>query len=283
MVARRADFAGSWYPGNRSDCEKVIEEFAETARPCPDNGSPRVGGIVPHAGWFFSGRTACNVVQCLRGSEEPDTVVLFGRHLHPGSRRYIMTEGEWETPLGNLQIDGDVASRLTLEFEFTVETATRYEQDNTIELQLPFIRYFFPRARIVPVGVPPDPESLEVGRRVVDIAVSMGRRLLVVGSTDLTHYGMNYGFSPKGSGEGAVDWVKKENDRRVIDRMLAMDAQGVLSEAMKSRNACCAGAAAAAIEAAGRMGASEGVELEYFTSYDIRPDTSFVGYVGVLF
>jgi len=283
MAVRRADFAGSWYPGNRSDCEKIIDEFIARGRPCPNGGMTRVGGIVPHAGWFFSGQTACNVLQCLQASSEADTIVLFGRHLHPGSPRFIMTEGAWETPLGELEVDEEIASHLAREFPFEVETASRYGQDNTIELQLPFVRYFFPNARIVPVGVPPAPESLAVGRRCAELAESLGRRLLVLGSTDLTHYGMNYGFAPKGTGERAVDWVKNENDRRVIDRMVAMDAEGVLSEGLRSQNACCAGAAATAIAAALQMGATRGVELQYMTSYDIRPDTSFVGYVGVLF
>jgi AmmeMemoRadiSam system protein B len=223
------------------------------------------------------------VVQCLQASSEADTIVLFGRHLHPGSSRYIMLDGEWETPLGALPIDEDMASRLAREFPFEMETATRYGQDNTIELQLPFVRYFFPEAMIVPIGVPPEPASLEIGRRAVELAEESGKRLLVLGSTDLTHYGPNYGFSPKGTGPQAVEWVRKENDRQVIDRMLAMDEEGVLSEGLQSLNACCAGAAATTIAAARRMGAQQGVELAYTTSYDIRPDSSFVGYVGVLF
>jgi AmmeMemoRadiSam system protein B len=80
-----------------------------------------------------------------------------------------------------------------------------------------------------------------------------------------------------------LDWVKNDNDRRVIDRMLAMDAEGALSEGLRSQNACCAGAVAATIAATRKMGAESGYELAYATSYDVRPDTSFVGYVGIIF
>lgn len=282
MNVRRADFAGSWYPGTRSDCLRAIESFVKEARPCPNKEKRHVGGIVPHAGWVFSGQTACNVIQCLQPSE-PQTVVLFGRHLHPGSPNFIMTHGGWETPLGNLPIDEELAGALATEFSFEVETAKRYGQDNTIELQLPFIRYFFPETGIVPIGVPPAAESLRIGKRVAELAGSLKREILVIGSTDLTHYGMNYGFTPRGVGEQALDWVRNENDRRVIDCMLAMDAEGVIEEGLRNQNACCAGAAASAIAASRTMGVNEGKELAYATSYDIRPDTSFVGYVGIVF
>ncbi len=283
MAKRTADFAGSWYPAGRSDCLKVIEGFKRDARPCPNGGKNRVGGIVPHAGWLFSGLTACNVFQCIKATTDPDTVVLFGGHLHPESDCHIMVDGSWETPLGDLDVDEELALTLAREFPFELETTRRHRQDNTIELQLPFVRYFFPKARIVPMGVPPARVSLDIGKRVVELAGSMERSIAIIGSTDLTHYGPNYGFAPHGLGKEAVDWVRNDHDRRVIDHMLAMDGEGVVSEGLRNQNACCPGAAAAAVAAAHRMGARQGVELIYAMSYDIRPDESFVGYVGILF
>jgi hypothetical protein len=111
----------------------------------------------------------------------------------------------------------------------------------------------------------------------------MGRETIILGSTDLTHYGYNYGYTPKGVGEEAVNWVKNENDKRVVDLMVAMDAPAVVEESLKNYNACCSGAAATAIAAAKGLGAEKGEKLVYCTSYDIRPDSSFVGYVGILF
>jgi AmmeMemoRadiSam system protein B len=104
----------------------------------------------------------------------------------------------------------------------------------------------------------------------------------VIGSTDLTHYGSNYGFTSKGRGKQAVDWVRSKNDRRVIDAMLALEPERVISEALASQNACCAGAAATAIEAARTLGASQADEIAYATSYDKSPGDSFVGYVGIV-
>lgn len=283
MDRRRSDFAGSWYPAREQECREAIEEFSEISVPCPSSGEVTIGGIVPHAGWFFSGKIAFNVIKCLKNSFTPDTLVIFGRHLHPGGKNYIMMEGSWVTPLGDLEIDRDLAEGLASEFSFTVETASRYEQDNTIELQLPFIKYLFPDAKIVPIGVPPTPASLRIGERVADISEDMGRKTLIIGSTDLTHYGHNYGYTPKGIGKDAVDWVKNSNDKKMVDLMLDMDVEGIIRESLENYNACCSGAVATSIAAMKRLGARKGVCLTYLTSYDIRPNSSFVGYVGIVF
>jgi AmmeMemoRadiSam system protein B len=283
MEVRSADFAGSWYPGSERECRRAIEELSQASPPCPGEGKGLVGGVVPHAGWFFSGKIACSVIKCLSYHDSIDTCIVFGRHLHPGAKNYIMKEGAWATPLGALEIDTEVASRISEEFPFALETPRRHEQDNTIELQLPFIKFFFPEAKVVPVGVPPAETTLQLAKRTAEIASESGRRTIVIGSTDLTHYGHNYGFSPAGMGQDAVNWVKNVNDKRVMDLMIRMDAQGVIKESLTNQNACCAGAAAAAITAARVLGAKRGEMLTYSTSYDIRPDNSFVGYVGIVF
>ena len=283
MGVRRADFAGSWYPGKASDCREMIEKFSQSVVPCPSSGGEKVGGIVPHAGWVYSGRIACSVLKCLTEASETDTFVIFGKHLHPGSNNYLMKEGRWATPLGELEIDQELGEILSSEFSFTLETSSHYEQDNTIELQLPFVKYFFGDVKILPIGVPPSLDSIPIGEKVAEIAQRLHRKILVLGSTDLTHYGFNYGFIPKGVGEAAVDWVKNENDKKVVDLMLRMDPEGVIHESLKNLNACCSGAVATAIAAAKKLGARQGAKLIQSTSYDIRPDDSFVGYVGVIF
>lgn len=283
MGERNSDFAGSWYPGRESECRETIEDFSKSCIPCPSGTGEMKGGIVPHAGWYYSGQVAFNVIKCLKDDNDPDLFIIFGRHLHPGSGNYIMAEGSWATPLGALEIAGDVAERLVSEFKFRVETSSRYEQDNTIELQLPFIKHLFPDVEILPIGAPPVPASIKIGERVAEIAEDMGKKILVLGSTDLTHYGFNYGYTPKGVGREAIDWVKEENDKKMIDLMLDMDAEGVISESLVNSNACCSGAVAAAIAAIKRMGALKGERLIYTTSYDIRPAESFVGYAGILY
>ena len=280
---RRAVFAGSWYPSSAAECEKEIEGFLAEGQKIDFPAGKRVGGIVPHAGWFFSGSIACNVIRCLKFDDPPDVFVVFGMHLHPESPRVMMAEGAWETPFGEIRVAEQMTRELTKQFSFALESPGSFSQDNTIELQLPFIKYFFSEVQIVAMGVPPARSSLEIGRAVVDIADHLGLRIRVIGSTDLTHYGRNYGFVSEGTGLKAVDWVRGQNDRRIIELMLAMDAENVIDEALASHNACCAGAAATAIETAKHLGASRGESMAYATSYDKSPGDSFVGYAGIVY
>jgi len=193
-----------------------------------------------------------------------------------------MIEGLWETPFGNLEIDSELASKISREADFFIETSTHFEDDNTIELQLPFVKYFFKNAKLVPIGAPPNKESLDLAKKMANISKEIGRSVVVIGSTDLTHYGPNYGFMPAGTGTSALEW-SKENDKRVIDKMLKMDPEGVIEEALRNHNACCPGACASAISMAKELGAKGGEMLMYATSYDKSPSSSFVGYVGIVY
>ncbi len=283
MDVRRADFAGNWYPAEASACEREIRRFIDDGQRAALSGAGFVGGIVPHAGWFYSGSIACNVIRALATKPVPEVIIIFGMHLHPNSDLYLMADGAWETPLGEIGIHSALAHRLLELFEFQVETGRHHHPDNTIELQLPFIKYFFPDVTILPIGAPPEARSLDVGRSAVDIAGELGLRVKVIGSTDLTHYGANYDFTSHGSGAAALDWVKNSNDSRIIDTIIAMDPERVIEEALTHQNACCAGAAATTIAAADRLGARQAQSLAYTTSYDKSPAESFVGYVGIVF
>jgi AmmeMemoRadiSam system protein B len=283
MDIRKSVFSGSWYPASASACEKEINSFLKNGMLPTDSDEALVGGIVPHAGWYFSGAIACQVISALAQDPPVDTLAIFGMHLHPRSANYIMKSGGWETPFGPLEIDAELAQALAGQFEFTIETASRFTQDNTIELQLPFVKYFFKDTKILPIGVPPANRSLDIGRALVRECQQKGCRLKVLGSTDLTHYGLNYGFSPKGLGASALKWVQEENDRSIIDSMLQLDPEMVIQQALKEQNACCAGAAATAIAAGKALGAHNARSLAYATSHDKSPGDSFVGYVGIIF
>ena len=155
--------------------------------------------------------------------------------------------------------------------------------DNTIEVQLPFIKYFWNHVKIVPIGAPPSTKSVEMGKVVASVARKMGLNIIVLGSTDLTHYGPNYGYTPQGRAETALQWTRDANDRSVIDAILSMNPLSIIQEAQEKQNACCAGAAAAALSAGMALGAVRSKLLTYTTSYEKSPGESFVGYAGIVF
>ena len=287
MERKTAAFKGAWYPADGQACEREIVRFLNerTGRIKGDH----VGGIVPHAGWVFSGSIACRVIASLAGagsrdgSDRVDLVLLFGHHMHPHDAPLVMDRGVWETPLGDLAVHQGVAGALAEACGATVLGPDAFPDENTIELQLPFVKYFFPDAAIVPVGVPPSALAERIGILVVETALKSGLSLRAIGSTDMTHYGPNYGFSPAGKGRAALDWVKETNDSRAIKAMVEMDVDTILSQGLEHHNLCCPGAVAAAVAAARAMGASRGVVLDYATSHETSPGPSFVGYSGILF
>jgi len=286
MKVRKATFAGSWYPSRAAECEGQINDFLKETRFQSRPKGGFIGGIVPHAGWYFSGSLACHVISSLRNADDepaPDTIVVFGMHMHPNSTPRIMTDGVWETPFGDIEIEQDVSRKLVEKFSFTIETATHFTPDNTIELQLPFIKYFFPESRLIPMGVPPSETTIDIARSLIDIANQSDLRLKVVGSTDLTHYGPNYGFTPAGMGNDAVEWVRDNNDKKAVDLMLEMNPKEIIKEGLASQNTCCCGAVAAAIAASKILGAETSHYIGYSSSHEKSPGDSFVGYAGITY
>jgi len=123
---------------------------------------------------------------------------------------------------------------------------------------------------------------LELGREIARIGKDLGRFVLAIGSTDLTHYGPNYGFVPEGIGRSAVDWVRRVNDRFFIEKALEMDGEGVLEHALRMTARAALGQLPRPLRLAS-LGSKARVLLDYYTSYDVMPDDSFVGYAGLLF
>ncbi|MFH2092015.1 MAG: AmmeMemoRadiSam system protein B [Pseudomonadota bacterium] len=289
-MQKKMAFAGSWYPATAEACKRSIIEFlAEKQGPL---SGPFIGGIVPHAGWFFSGSIACRVIASLVSDCPVDLVVLFGGHLRPSSAPFVLSHGAVQTPFGDIQVAEQLIKDLLNDqshkgaeppLHILAKPPDQFADDNTLELQYPFIRYFFPRAKIFACCVPPSEQAVKVGRAVIAAAGKQYKTIRVIGSTDMTHYGPNFGFTPSGTGPAAVEWVKHENDRSAIDALIRMEPEKIIAQGLNHQNMCCAGAAAAAVAACRANGAVCAIELDYATSYEKSADTSFVGYSGVLY
>ena len=160
-------------------------------------------------------------------------------------------------------------------------------QDNTVEVLLPMVRYFFPRAELLWLRFPAELSSYEAGKLLAESARKLGRRITVLASADLTHYGTNYGYNPKGRGKAALDWVKNVNDAAFIAAVLDGDPSRVLKHAEEDLACCSAGAVLGAMGYAACRGKTKAHVLDYRTSADIAEDNeipdSFVGYAAVTF
>lgn len=289
MEKKQAVFAGTWYPGTARECESAIQQFLREGRgKLPGDF---IGGIVPHAGWHFSGSIAARVIASLRppeadtsqGTDKIDTILLFGAHMHPQSQPFIMTEGLIETPFGEIEVDGELVEKIVAGMDIRRQSPEQFPAENTLELQYPFIKYFFPPAKIVVAGVPPSTFAAILGGKAVEEANTLGRCVRIIGSTDMTHYGPDFGFTPVGLGEKSVEWVATQNDKHALAAMEKMDTDKIIAQALDHKNMCCPGAAAAAIAACKKKGAVKAIVLDYATSFERSRSDSFVGYAGLVY
>ncbi len=240
-------------------------------------GGLAVAGVAPHAGWQFSGSVAAKVFARL--DPNAATVVIVGGHLHSGDAVVAADEDCYETPQGNRDADTELLARLGQEVALQPDLVA----DNTVEVQLGLAAHFFPGSRVLGMRAPPSEGSYELGGLLYRAALELDRTVVIVGSTDLTHYGPNYGFSPAGEGRRAVEWVRNTNDARMIEALVGMDPSLAVNRAQEERSACSVGGALVAMGFAAARGIQRGRVIDYLTSYDVRPDASFVGYAGIVY
>ncbi len=291
MQTRKPVVAGQFYPGQHYACVDQINECLDARALSESLPETIIAGIVPHAGWTFSGSVAALVFAAIRQQHEKvHTFVLFGAaHSYFGQTPALCDRGVWETPLGDATIDEELADAV-LKKGVAISDASAHSPEHSMEVQVPFIQYLFAGAKILPVLVPPTEEAIALGTRVGEIiAQDHQKKIICLGSTDLTHYGPRYGFAPQGTDEKALAWARDVNDKAFIDAALKLDAASLLATAAENANACGPGAAAATVAAAKVLGSQQGVLLAHTTSNEIMLEkmgsagADAVGYAAMIF
>lgn len=278
---REAAVAGRFYPGDPRECQQMLERLLAGIEV-----SPAPGALVPHAGWVFSGRTAAYGWQAI-AAYQPETIVIFGAiHTHTRALAGISAADAWETPLGPVPVARDLALQLANTGVMTLDDDPHHGE-HAIEVQMPFVRHLLPAASVIPIAVQPTAAAETVGNACGEILRDTDRRVALVASTDLTHYGPNFGFEPAGHGIAGLQWAKTVNDRRFLDVVTHMDARALVAEAASHQNACGAGAVAALVAALRTLGHTTCTELDHTTSDEVYSfggarDTS-VGYAACAF
>ena len=287
---RQPIVAGQFYPGRHDSCVNEIKECLEAETISQSLPETIVAGIVPHAGWTFSGSLAALVFSAVKQRhEEVDTFVIFGAaHGYFGQSPAVYEAGGWITPLGEIAIDGELADAV-LSSGAAVAEATAHASEHSIEVQVPFVQHLFAGAKILPILVPPGEQAISLGEAIGDIITPAGKKIVCIGSTDLTHYGPRYGFTPMGTGAKALQWADSVNDQEFIDLALKLEPQGLLTSAAENYNACGPGAAAAAVAAAKKLGSERGLLLAHTNSNEVMlrkmgtTSADSVGYAAIVF
>ena len=290
MNVRKPAVAGQFYGGTKAECLAEIEECLPLQAINKELPDPIVAAVVPHAGWVFSGDLAATTFKAIQQANgDVDTFVIFGAaHRYYDGGAVVYDSGAWKTPLGQIEIDAELATEIVA--KGGIANPDAHQSEHSIEVQVPFIQHLFPSAKIVPIIVPVSGFDHTFGTHVGElITAKKDKKIVCIASTDLTHYGPRYGFCPEGTGPTALKWAREVNDMEFIDLALRMEADKLVDDAMEKGNACGPAAVATVVSAAKAMGRICGVLLGHTTSNDImlrkfnQESEESVGYAAIVF
>ena len=259
MKVRTCSVAGMFYPRDPHHLEQLVAGYLKAREPIEG-----IRGIVaPHAGYPYSGAVAGEAFSVMDPGFS-GTFVVIG----PSHRGYLTCASAipWETPVGIVDVDAAFVRELEIEVD-----EVSHQGEHSMEVQMPFIKYRFPRARVAPVMM--GDQSL---RSAADLAESIeraqrrtGREIRIVASSDFSHY--------------VPEEVARKDDLYAIGALQTLDT-GEFYRRVEERgvSACGCGPIATLCLAGKHMGASRGDLLTYRTSGDVTGDLEeVVGYAAI--
>jgi AmmeMemoRadiSam system protein B len=274
MEVRKPAVSGMFYGGTAKELERQIEwcykhELGPGAIPRVNSKGLReiVAIVAPHAGYYYSGPVAAHAYKELADDGIFDTAVILGpNHTGYGYPVSLWAGVSWNTPLGEVEINKELAQRLLGDVIKIDETAHIHE--HSIEVQLPWLQHLYKKVKIVPISMLA--QDIETARTVGKAISRAGDNLIIIASSDFTHY------EPYS--------VAMEKDGSVIEAIVSLDEEE-LYERCKSLNCtmCGYGPVASAMVAAKEMNARKATLLKYATSGDTSGDFSqVVGYASIV-
>lgn len=258
--------AGQFYPGARDELRR------EVARLTPDRPArePALLVVAPHAGYVYSGGVAGEVYARI---EVPRTVVVFGpNHTGVGARFSLWPAGAWKVPTGDVPIEENLVQRIVAACPLFRTDTQAHQREHGAEVHLPFLLHRRPDVRVVcgVIGSLSLPELQEAARGLHRALVDHGEPCLLVASSDFTHY--------------ESDASARAKDRLAIDRILALDPDGLHETVRRHGITMCGIAPTVLLLTAARLaGATSASLAKYATSGEVSGDTdSVVGYAGIV-
>ncbi len=267
---RRPSVAGQFYAADEASLRDQIERCflgplgPGKVPPLAKGGRSILGGMAPHAGYVYSGGVAAHLYSRLAEDGFPQTFVILGpNHTGKGSGLAVTTE-DYQTPLGVAHVDKELAKAVKGDLVDEDPEAHRYE--HSIEVQLPFLQYFSKDFSFVPIcmGFQDYDSAVSVGKTIR--SAIKGRDVVVIASTDLSHY--------------VPEEVAKRKDSMVLDAIRAMDAKTLFRMVEDNNITMCGYGPVIAMMTACSGGTA--TVLKYGTSGDVSPMSEVVGYAAVL-
>lgn len=265
-MLRKPAVCGQFYPANAQILRQQVATYLEPEAPKKEVR----GAVVPHAGYMFSGPVAGAVYSRILF---PDNFVILGpNHTGMGTSYSIMSEGKWETPLGEVSINSRLAQKILQYCPFLKDDEKAHLHEHSIEVQLPFLQNFEQPFQFVPIVLAEiNPEVYRsIGTAIARAIQEETGKTLVLASSDFTHY------EPQS--------VAKEKDHRAIQSILKLDEEKLLQEVARHNISMCGyGPCYVMLTSCKALGATKSELIKYQTSGDIIGDYSqVVGYAGIL-
>jgi AmmeMemoRadiSam system protein B/AmmeMemoRadiSam system protein A len=265
-MIREPAVAGQFYPGSATQLRKMIRSMVDEDAEKVD----AIGLVLPHAGFVYSGPVVGAVLS--RVQMKTTAVILCPNHTGRGKLFSLMAAGAWKTPLGQVDIDAELARGVLEGSTYLEEDAAAHAYEHAVEVQLPFLQYFKPDIKIVPIVLAQaNIETYrEIGREIARAVLSLNRETVIIASSDMTHYE---------SQDSA-----REKDARAVQAILQLDEEELIRRVTKFDITMCGyGPAAVMIAAAKGLGARRAELVKYLTSGDASGDfASVVGYAGIM-
>ena len=267
-MVRLPAVAGLFYS---NQAEELFQQVESLCAPLACEMRRRaIACMVPHAGYRYSGHVAGAVYARL---EMPRRFLLIGpRHYPRGEAQAILSEGAWQTPLGRVMIDTEMAAELKRAWGSLVEDDVAHRSDHALEVQLPFLQCLVGEFRFVPIALGPvDFAVLEsLGKAIAQVVARQTEPVLIVVSSDMNH------FEP--------DEITRIKDGLALEQLLALDARGLHDTVRRESISMCGyGPAVSMLIAARLLGATRAELVRYATSGDVSGDRDeVVGYAGVI-
>ncbi len=249
----------------------------------PTEGSPTQarGLVLPHAGYVYSGATAGATVGAATLAER---VILVGpKHTGLGAALAINTSGQWETPLGPVPVDVQLAAAVQRAIPELVHDEAAFAREHSLEVELPFLKWRQPALRLVPIALAgglPVEACLRMGQALARVIEAFPHPVTLVASTDMHHQGMD-DLPPGSTCQAEV----QRKSGAALERLEAMDPGGLLRLCRRQHITMCGVQPTAIVmEACKALGAAVPERVAVTDSYAVRPGDGryVVGYAGYL-
>ncbi|MDR2550002.1 MAG: AmmeMemoRadiSam system protein B [Desulfobulbus sp.] len=266
-MTRLPAVADRFYPGDpehlRSAMKMLVPAVPETEK------QQAQGVVMPHAGYIYSGATAGNTISRVR---VPETVLVLGPNHHGRGAALALGTDDWQMPMGTVSVDRQLATTILRHAPRIVEDSEAHVPEHSLEVQVPFLQQVQPKLRLVPLMVAQVSYEIcqSVARGLAAAIREFGKPVLIVASTDMSHY------------ESRPQAAKK--DRMAIERILALDPQGLYATVLGSGISMCGvipTALALLVEL--ELGATRAELVQYTDSGEASGDIrQVVGYAGLI-